>query len=149
MKPVRVAIVGSEEKYWTAEQREEVVLRIVEILSEYIETCLPYGEVSLPTLISGGCPKGGVDIWAEIVATIMYIPKKIFIPDILEWKGRWIEFEGKKVYLKGYKDRNMEIAKECDVLYCIDPAWRDWSGGRWTMNYAKKLGKEVHLELIK
>jgi len=80
---------------------------------------------------------------------------------------KWIE--GGR--LKGYKSRNIEIAKACDVLYCIVPERltsnkhiflnRDLTcihcnihghptnGGCWTMKYVNKLGKEIHLIVIK
>ena len=83
-------------------------------------------------LISGGCPKGGVDIWAEEVADELKIPKRIFKPSSLDWEG--------------YKTRNIKIAKVCDVLYCIDPKWRNGkTGGKWTLNKAKELGKDTYL----
>ena len=77
--------------------------------------------------------------------------------------------------LKGYRSRNIQIAKVCDVLYDIEPAHScrhcggkgfvnydadefsskikicrfcegdgAYSGGTWTLKYAKLLGKEVH-----
>jgi len=142
MRYNRIAIVGSEEKYWTPEQRKNVVQRIAYILRFNME----YGQddymTDSITLVSGGCPKGGVDIWAEIVADSMGVPKKIYNPDC----NRWKDLDDGGLTLTGYKSRNIEIAANCDVLYCFDPVDRDWSGGMWTMNHAKKLGKPVFHE---
>lgn len=149
----KVAIVGSEEKYWTPEQRERAIKEIKKILLSY---CLEYGDGNLPEyrtedaiLISGGCPKGGVDIWAEVVADTLKIKKDIKRSQVNQWKDKieiiWETDRGNlDEVLKGYMSRNMDIVKDCDVLYTLDPAWRAWSGGMWTANYAEKCGKEVH-----
>ena len=182
----KIAIMGSEEKYWTPAQRTNTVKKIREILIE--ESCpkdmlgdrIPF-EPDVVTLISGGCPNGGVDIWAEIVADVLGIKKQIFYPDVNQWEdlphikqpkeglnfgfnlfcprcnafaiedgklGRlwnWDVAPVNNYCKKGYKTRNLEIANTCDVLYYIDPKGRKWSGGRFTMEAARKLGKEVHL----
>jgi hypothetical protein len=73
---------------------------------------------------------------------------------------------------KGYRSRNIQIAEACDILYDIEPKGSCrhcggigfttnygrccrfchgtgvYSGGTWTLNYAKKLGKEVHQVII-
>jgi len=142
----RVAIVGSEEKYFSPEQRTKAVKEINKIFHSYEWHESGYGKewcYNYITLISGGCPKGGVDIYAEIVADILGIEKNIFLPDTKDWEDVTI-IPGGEV-LKGYKSRNMEIAVNCDVLFCIDPKNRKWSGGKWTMYYAEGKGVEVHL----
>jgi hypothetical protein len=111
---MKIGIVGSEEKYWTEKQREQVKQTINMILGED------------DVLISGGCHKGGVDIWAEEVADKKGLNKIIFLPEKLTWY--W------------YKKRNMRIAEESDVLVDIEPGDRK-SGGYWTLNYAKSIGK--------
>lgn len=152
----KVAVVGSEEKYWTSDQRTKVIRKIKDILT-YLESPIDMLGDKLPfdpdnvILVSGGCPKGGVDIYAEIVADVLRIEKDIKYPEINQWEDQYVYVnDNKNVQTKliGYKSRNIEIAEACDVLYCIDPADRKWSGGRWTYSYARKLGKEVHLELI-
>jgi len=80
--------------------------------------------------------------------------------------------------LKGYRSRNIQIAEACDILYDIEPKGSCehcggrgftskhpnfllygrrckfchgtgvYSGGTWTLNHAKKLGKEVHQVII-
>jgi len=120
-----VAIVGSEEKYWTDEQKRRVKDIIRKILTSYLN----------PVLVSGGCHRGGVDIWAEEVADELGIKKLIFPARVHRWSGKG-----------GYRDRNIKIAKACDVIYDIEPVQRKkLSGGYWTLEYARKLGKKVSL----
>ena len=157
----KVAIVGPEESKWTPELKVKAIKEIELILEHY----------NYPVLISGHCPKGGVDIWSEIIASEIGIKKEIFPPEIEQWndKKSFCEVCDGYVTYKGYKSRNIQITKACDVLYCITP-WcclgtivedDKWayckhcettghvsSGGCWTMKYAKKLGKETHLIVI-
>lgn len=146
----RVAICGSEEKHWTPETRTKAVIKIRDCLLKHAEH---YNDMNAPEydssqliLVSGGCPKGGVDIYAEIVADTLGIKKEIYEPQVNQWVDWKSEADSEGVViLKGYKSRNIQIAEACDIFYCIDAKDRAWSGGRWTMNYARKLGKEVHL----
>lgn len=173
---IKVAIVGSQGRHWTPVQRTKVINRIQEILKSHYEIETVFGgpeygiwtRVNLPILISGGCGAegekkkqkfdGGVDVWAEIVADVLGVKKEIYYAPSMQWGDKTVHIVHsvhpedpnawtEKVNLKGFETRNMEIAKSCDVLYCIDPATRR-SGGRWTLEYAEKLGKEVHLVLI-
>lgn len=52
---------------------------------------------------------------------------------------------GMDMYIRarGYKYRNMEMVIHGDEFFSIDPKGV-WSGGRWTIKEAKKLGKIVH-----
>jgi hypothetical protein len=81
-------------------------------------------------------------------------------------------------YAIGFRSRNIKIAESCDILYDIEPKGSCkhcsgrgftskhpnfllygrrcrfchgtgvYSGGTWTLNYAKKLGKEVHQVVV-
>lgn len=188
---INVAIVGPQEDKWTPEQKIKAKEKIKEILLIYKELD-NLNHNALPILISGHCPKGGVDIWAEEVANELNIQTEIFKPQVKQWNDMivnnpWDEKGWKdappteyhtaavpilgKTRLMGYKSRNIEIAKACDVLYCITP-WQceptivedyKWvgckhckttghvsSGGCWTLRYVKdKLNKETHLIVIK
>lgn len=144
---VRIAICGSQGCHWTPAQRTKVIQKIKDILThdDYMDFVNnnPYDPI-YPTLISGGCGAlgedekfkfdPGVDGWAEMVADFIGLEKDIKYPDNFSRDA--------------FRKRNREIAQDCDVLYCIDPAWRTWSGGIWTLNMAKRMGKEVHLVLI-
>lgn len=87
------------------------------------------------TLISGACPWGGVDIWAEIIADLYDIPKIIFTPKEKNWKH--------------YSERNLKIAEECNVLYCFQPEQKPKGGGTWTLEQAENLGKECYLIIVR
>ena len=146
----KVGIVGSSETHWTPERRTEVVKEIKNILtylespSDMLGDKLPFDPDNV-ILVSGGCPHGGVDIWAEIVADVLEIQKEIYLPEV----GRWEDIPYSNIPpKKGYKSRNIEIAKACDVLYCIDPKGRIGGGGQWTHKYAQSIGKEAHHILI-
>lgn len=144
LKEVKIAIVGSELKEWTIHGRMMAIKKIYDIIDDHVEMDnmlgLHYEHI---TVISGGCPKGGVDIWTEAVVYSLMCQTSdqgpsmiIHVPQV----NRWNDMNG----MIGYKSRNMKIAEDCDKLYLIDPSDREWSGGRWTYNYAKKIGKEVY-----
>jgi len=145
----KVAIIGSEEKYFTSSQRTDAVKEIYRILTDK-----PYDWGLINTIfISGGCPRGGIDIWAEIVADVLGIKKQIFYPEVNQWEDQYVYVNNNKsvqTKLIGYESRNIQIAEACDVLYCIDPKGRKWSGGRWTLEYLRKNfpNKESHLVII-
>jgi len=124
MEKIRVAFVGSEERKWSEEQKRRAKRLIVDIVLSYV--ALGYDVV----VVSGRCPRGGVDIWAEEIADQLGLSKQIYPPE----KPRWYY----------YKKRNILIAENCDVLYDIEPKGKR-SGGTWTMRYAKRLGKPVFL----
>jgi len=143
---VRIAICGSQGCHWTPTQRTKVIQKIKEILTreDYITKGHVSGDRMYPTLVSGGCGAlgedekfkfdPGVDGYAEMVADFIGSEKDIKYPENFSRDA--------------FAKRNWEIAEDCDVLYCIDPVWRKWSGGMWAMMMAKKMGKEVHLVLI-
>lgn len=185
----KVAIVGPSEEKWTSKQKSKAESEIYKIffknLKGYHYEEESYGgfiglktqfDFNDLTLISGACPKGGVDIWAEEIADINHIKKQIFNPEVNQWNDK-VECNGKEFtsnhihkVLMGYKSRNIKIAEACDVLYCVVPhnriglnltpynpicyckhcdVWgHPTNGGCWTMKYAKKLGKETHLIVI-
>ena len=82
-------------------------------------------------LVSGHCPKGGVDIWAEEIADELGIKKEIYPAEVNQWNDRYCYESGHTHMgetvvdytrkMKGYRSRNIQIAEACDVLYCIVP----------------------------
>lgn len=96
----RVAIVGHSEDKFTG--------LTAPLAQQAIASILDREKASV--LVSGGCPLGGVDIWAEKIAVHKGIDTRIFRPDIHKWDPK----EG-----KGFKARNIEIAENCDVLYNV------------------------------
>jgi hypothetical protein len=142
---VNIGIVGSEAaKFTPATERKA---------REFIRSILRPGDV----VHSGECHLGGIDIWAREEAERAgnrFVPHP---PKNLRWSD-------------GYMPRNLEIARESDVLVCItlrtlpegytgmrfkvcyhhDPPATDHvkSGGCWTMKQAALMGKKTHLEVI-
>ena len=103
-------------------------------------------------LISGHSPRGGVDIFVELFAKEFDIPTNIIPPQI----NQWLDKDGKM----GYRSRNLVIASECDILYCISTRLKTKScyhcktgdhertGACWTMQKAKQMGKETKLIIL-
>jgi len=189
---VKIAIVGPEESKWKLltrltllQVKNRVMAEIYAIFRKYaVKTIRDYSEYygeetydfSNIILISGRCPKGGVDIWAEQLADELSIKKEIFAPEVNQWNDKVLsDLHGGEFVAYGYKSRNTKIAKTCDVLYCIVPKTFDatkfgtipygmrnkttfcnycdtfehpTNGGCWTMKFTKKLGKETHLVVI-
>ena len=132
---MKIAIVGSSH---LSEGEERTARQLsATILKSYVKN---HG-IENVILISGGAK--GVDTQAEDVAKGLGIKCKIFKPTEWNWDG--------------YKVRNMAMAQECDILYClptklkIEPCYHcnatdhERSGACWTMKHAKSLKKEVHL----
>jgi hypothetical protein len=163
----RVVIVGPEEATWPKELKPAAIKIIDQILLGGVWTCplghefhamkgekpvCPHcgskdgntrtGEV---TLVTGRCPYGGIDVWAEQRADLHRIAKDIKEPDVRQWPSMWkcrkCDFahlskgytfshqacqhgiECEPLQLKGYMARNLEMAFICElVCYCIVPA---------------------------
>lgn len=90
-------------------------------------------------IVSGGAY--GADKISEDIAKELNIKTDIYLPKTNDWDG--------------YKERNILIAENCDKLYNFvikdDKSYcyhhkrggHIKSGGCWTENYAKQLGKQV------
>jgi len=130
---MKIAIVGAQGSKWTKEQKVKAIKKINEIFHSWryaTEEHLPKLKSPLLlhiTLISGHCPKGGVDIWAEEIADKLRIQKEIYFPDIYQWENKRVRLDEYNPSMlryrteKGYKSRNIQIAEACDILYCIVP----------------------------
>ncbi len=208
---VKIAIVGAEENKWKPEQKIQAknIIRTLLTRHAFCETLAdePFADTSREidwskiVLVSGHCPKGGVDIWAENTAEELGIKTEIYAPEVFQWNDEICEHcegmgrrvlgegmtigtcpncggKGRKI---GFHSRNIQIAKACDILYDIEPTHScrycggkgkrvpttfpensfgektcpfcegdgAYSGGTWTLKYARKLGKEVHKIIIK
>jgi hypothetical protein len=140
---MRIGIVGSEGAKFT--NTTEVAARAI------IRSHLHPGDV----VISGGCHLGGIDIWAVEEAIKSGL-------DVVEHKPAKLQWEG------GYRQRNIEIAKDSDIVICITvrefpPDYKGMrfpycyhcdthdhikSGGCWTVKWARKLGKEGYIFVV-
>jgi len=135
---MNIGIVGHEAAKFTAATETDARRIIRELLA-------PAGAVC----VSGACPLGGVDVWAEEEAKALGRETLIFPPKT----NRWAD---------GFKPRNLQIAEASDVVHvivvatlpesytgrrfvlCYHCGTRDHvkSGGCWTAKQAQRLGKE-------
>lgn len=143
---MRVGIIGAEEIKFTPRGKEEALKIIREVLHH------------TSVLVSGRCPKGGVDIWAEDEAVKLGIETDIKEPRQHRWDAEY-----------GFKARNIDIATDSEEVHVIvvDKYPPDYvgmrfnlcyhckttdhvkSGACWTGNYAKKLGKKVTTYIVR
>ena len=137
-------IVGHEGKKFTKETEAKAKTIIL-------------GLAKRGTVVSGHCPLGGIDIWAEEISNKLGQSPIIFPPKRQVWTG-------------GYKDRNIQIAEKSDEVhnivikkypegyngmrfdYCYHCKNKTEthikSGGCWTALYARKLGKVAVWHII-
>ena len=86
------------------------------------------------TIISGECPKGGVDIWTSELSRSMGLKFQGYPPKV---NRPW-----------AYMERNRLMARDCDVLYRIVSKVSTTYGSGVTADYARKLGREVREYVI-
>jgi len=123
--------VGSEEKYWSEKQKQFIIELLNRLILKVLKPCVTDFKI-----ISGECPKGGVDIWVKEICHKHKLPYQGFEPEVDQWSDDPI------FLLKGYKSRNIELAKNADVLICIDPVNRKTSGGKYTAKQFEKIHKK-------
>jgi hypothetical protein len=141
---IHIGFVGSSESHWTNNSRIKAIQKISELLTQCI---IQYGKENI-VFVSGRSKKGGIDVWAEIIANSLGLETKIYPAEVEKWDDvtEMIAdpYPSPMKRFKGYRSRNMDIAKTSDILFCIDPKGREGGGGQWTMDYARKINKEVH-----
>ena len=128
---MKIGIVGASEEKWTGTQKAQVKVKIKRILSfaendvlvDSEETVIGSKVINISKsvdviLVSGGCPKGGVDIWAEEVADELGFKKEIYKPEVNQWND---ELRNWETWAKGYRSRNIQVANASDILYVISP----------------------------
>lgn len=150
MNAFRLGIVGHEAKKFTPETEYLARRSIRELFSSLGPDYSKHP--TWLTCVSGGCHLGGIDIWAIEEATKLGHCAVEHIPKSLQWTG-------------GYRERNIEIAKDSDKVVCIvvkeyPPEYSGMrfdycyhcgtnshikSGGCWTAKYAGKLGKPFEI----
>jgi hypothetical protein len=129
---VKIAVVGSREDAWGAIARQQARATMAFLIGR------AWGQYSLGasgkklTIISGACPKGGVDIWVRDLCRDAGIHLIEFNPGIQTWGG-----------VNGYKARNDRIAEECDVMLVIRSDYAKTRGSLYTGERAEQLGKPV------
>jgi hypothetical protein len=115
---MKLAVVGSQLKSWKGEDHR---LKAITMIRAFLVALEP------EFFISGGAD--GVDTWAENLADLYDIPKKIFYPEQQNWLA--------------YKSRNILIASECEALVSIRSIHSKTYGSGWTADYTESLGKKV------
>lgn len=120
----KVGIVGNGTDKFTARGRqlaEETILFILE------------GE-NWDAMVSGHSPVGGIDIWAEEIATILGIPLDLKVPAVNQW-------DPPGAY--GYKARNLDIAHDSDIVHVIlaDVYPVEYHGRRFNACYHHRNGE--------
>lgn len=145
-----IGIVGSEAAKFTPETEAKARKIIVDLIVDWSNET---GE--LVTVVSGGCHLGGVDVYAREEADAANVGLVEFFPKTRKWEG-------------GYKQRNLEIAKLSDRVYCItvrkipdsyhgmrfskcyhcNTDQHVKSGGCWTVKQAIKMGKPGEIIVV-
>lgn len=117
---MRIAIVGHEAAKFDKESEREA--------KDYIRSILSPGDV----VVSGRCPLGGIDVWAEEIAAELGLETDIYPPASNDWTF-------------GFKPRNIKIAEHCDVIVCIvvDCLPGGYKGRRFPMCYHCKTDQHV------
>lgn len=117
---MRVAIIGAEQAKFTKESAARAI--------QLIETLITPSDI----VVSGACHLGGVDIWAEEAANKIGAKKLIFPPKRLVWTG-------------GYKDRNIQIADNCDIVHVVvvDKYPPGYNGMKFDGCYHCNIGNHV------
>lgn len=109
----------------------------------------------ITTVVSGGCHLGGIDAWAAELGRTLGLEVVEHLPKHRSWEG-------------GYKQRNIKIAEDSDIVYCITVKelpdtytgmrftmcyhcgtdQHVKSGGCWTVKHARKIGKRGEVYVI-
>ena len=130
---MKIGIVGSESIKFTHSGEIEARIAITKLLIDHKAT----------EVISGGCHLGGIDKWAIEEAKNLGLKTTEYLPKFHGWEA--------------YKERNLQIANNSDIVYCITvkrlPTTYEGmkfqlcyhcktndhvkSGGCWTMHKAK------------
>lgn len=141
-----IGIVGSEGGKFTKAGEAEA-RKIIRVLLQTAK--------HPPRLISGGCPLGGIDIWAEEEADTLGIPSTIFPPKTNSWDD-------------GFRPRNIQIAEASPIVHVIvvaryPPGYNGLifkscyhchssahvkSGACWTAKFAQSQGKIAMWHLV-
>jgi len=144
---MKIGIIGHGQEKFTEKSKQKAITLIIDILQSK----------HLPIVVSGHSPVGGIDIWAEDVAHDLGLEMDLKIPKQHIWNSEY-----------GYKQRNLDIAKDSDEVHIIlvDKYHSNYNGMRfktcyhchtdnhiksgacWTGKQAQKLGKKVFWHII-
>lgn len=88
-------------------------------------------------IVSGGAP--GIDSLAAEIGRAYGLPIDERKPDVNRWRGTFRKSDG--VWLRGFNDRNQEIADRCKGLVRIAWIGSTTYGSGWTRDRAEEQGK--------
>jgi hypothetical protein len=130
---MNIGIVGSEGAKFTALGEERAKKAIHKLIEDRT------ADDEIPTIISGECHLGGIDIWAKEIA--------------LDWNCGYIGYAPRELnWNNGYKPRNLQIAHNSDKVVCItvDSLPANYDGMKFPKGcyHCQKAGRP-HLDHIK
>lgn len=161
---MKIGIIGHGADKFTEKSKQEALNIIRTILQSAFDNItigsFPglYNPHDIIQIVSGHSPVGGVDIFVEEIAKEFNVNLDLKIPKQKQWDAEY-----------GFKQRNLAIAKDSDILHVIlvdryPPNYKGMkfkicyhcktsnhvkSGACWTAKEARKLGKEVIYHIIK
>ena len=145
-----IGIVGSQQDKFNPVTEQKARTLIREIIARV---------GVMGSICSGECPNGGIDLYAHEEADAMGVNFIAYPPKVNKWEG-------------GYKQRNILIAQTSDLVVCVSVLklpegytgmkfWRCYhhddesdvpshvkSGGCWTTQFARSLGKPTELHVV-
>lgn len=96
-------------------------------------------------IVSGGAR--GVDTIVAEAAQEWDIRRVEYRPQVKRWEGEWtpadVNHRYPRKFLRGFRDRNLQIVEDCDTLISIRSITSKTYGSGWTADRAEEAGKEV------
>jgi len=125
---MKVVIVGASESNWgTPEGLSKAFNTVANVINELI---IDYGIKDLE-ILSGQCPLDGIDTMVEKVSLAANL--------------KFIGYPPKENKWRYFRERNDAMATDGDYIIDIEPKGRTKSGGIYTLNKGKELGKKTRL----
>jgi len=154
---MKIGIIGHGEDKFTEKSKIEAKELLTSILIDFSLNCLKNKKIEPIYFVSGHSPVGGIDIYGEEESKRLGFLLDLKIPKQNIWDAEY-----------GFKQRNLDIAKDSDILHVIlvDKYPKGYNGMRfnkcyhchtndhmksgacWTAKEARKLGKEVVYHII-
>ncbi len=100
--PFRLGLIGHEQAKFTPKFTPHTEAAAKALIDEALDVLRP------TALVSGHCPLGGVDIWAEEIAAKRGLEMIVHAPRSFTWNGA-----------HGYKWRNLRIAQDSDLVLVV------------------------------
>ncbi len=125
---MNLGIVGPEGNRFGVETTRLAVQAIHDLIVKHRATCI----------VSGHCPKGGVDLFAEEVAEELKMERLIYAAAVDSWDAPG-----------GYRARNLKIARNSDLVAVVTlreaPPWLRGEGVRLEECYHCGIERPRHV----